>query len=215
MKKYMVFAAVLCLCLFISACTSHGDRESAESGQRLITTPVTGWPENDYTREIVQPECGIPDYTVTDESGSFFAVFLKDVTRRQGEQYVTVLQSDGYELVAQANNDASAGILLEKGGVHVHISLSENVLGIYLTFDDNKKAPAGKIPAGAFCRSDYAVRRTASFTVRTRRAALFAVSTTLTNISTRPINRATRPFIQSSSPAMLPGMSVNTSQNPM
>ena len=41
-------------------------------------------------------------------------------------------------------------ILLEKGGVHVHISLSENVLGIYLTFDDNKKAPAGKIPAVAF-----------------------------------------------------------------
>ena len=91
MKKYMVFAAVLCLCLFISACTSHGDRESAESGQRLITTPVTGWPENDYTREIVQPACGTPDYTVTDGSGSFFAVFLKDVTRRQGEQYVTCL----------------------------------------------------------------------------------------------------------------------------
>ena len=69
------------------------------------------------------------DYT---DSGRY-AIFIKDISSKESEQYVQELKDSGYSEMDSAANDVSVGTMLEKGDAYLSVSYSDGVLGVLIT----------------------------------------------------------------------------------
>ena len=135
MKKFLF---LLC-CIICAVFLTVGCAPSVSATQALpdITRETIGaWPENEYTESIPRPEYGTPDFILSGESDGYdyYSVFLSDITREQGEQYVSVLKKGGFREIAADSEPASAGIALCKDTIHLGVSISDGALGLYISF---------------------------------------------------------------------------------
>lgn len=126
-RKLVLLLAALCLLLAGCGQEKQGGEESAP-----VREVITAWPENVWTEGVPKPAYGVPDYTLSGGNGEFYAVFLRDVTREQGEAYLDVLAAEGFTELAGEREPAAAGVLMEKGGLRVSVSISGGGLGIYI-----------------------------------------------------------------------------------
>lgn len=133
MKRFLSFClSALLACLVLAGCTYNDASENRPPAETPSMVSVSEWPDNPYTKAIPKPEVGTPDYVI-DGNDSFYAIFLKDLTLEQGKQYLEALKADGFEPVAGDGNQVAVGELLQKDGVCLGISISENILGIYIS----------------------------------------------------------------------------------
>ena len=135
MKKFLFLLCCIICAVFLTA----GCAPSVSATQALpdITRETIGaWPENEYTESIPRPEYGTPDFILSGESDGcdYYSVFLSDITREQGEQYVSVLKKGGFREIAADSEPASAGIALCKDTIHLGVSISDGALGLYISF---------------------------------------------------------------------------------
>ena len=98
-----------------------------------IIEPITTWPDNEDTRGVPRPIAGTPDVVIRDESAGYYSISLRDITREQGEQYVSDLKEYGFREIAGSGNSVSAGYLLQKGEIVLSVALSSNGLGILIS----------------------------------------------------------------------------------
>lgn len=129
MKRMSVL--FLCLALILAGCASNADPDAVSSA---VMAEIDAWPENEYTAGLSAPDTGTPNYTIADEEAGYFAVFYSDVSQQQGQQYVDALVADGFSVVADQENEVSAGLLLSKADTWLAISVSDGGLGIYISF---------------------------------------------------------------------------------
>ena len=83
------------------------------------------------------PENGTPDYVIESGDGGSYAVFLKDITRAEGEEYLRALEEAGYTVVQESGEGSALGALMQKDQVYVAISACEGGLGLYLSVPEN------------------------------------------------------------------------------
>lgn len=132
--KWFLYIILFALCITAAGCASPHSAGNPTPTEIPAIESIEKWPENSFTRSIPKPEHGTPDYVI-DGKGSYYAVFLKDITMQQGKQYAAALKADGFESVAGDENSVSIGQLWQKDEIYVGLSISEHVLGIYLASD--------------------------------------------------------------------------------
>ncbi len=95
--------------------TSANEEGKTDEGSSVIREELEEWPDNDYTRTIIEPVTGTMDYVLYDEEAGYYAVFfLKDITLEDGKQYIQLLQKNGFETVSSDSNFVATGELLQK-----------------------------------------------------------------------------------------------------
>lgn len=131
MKRLRCICLAFCLALALAGCTATPAESDTVSS--AVMADIDAWPENEYTDDLFPPQSGTPSYTVADEQAEYFSVFYSDITRQQGQQYVDALVADGFSVVADQENEVSAGLLLSKENIWLGISISDGGLGIYIS----------------------------------------------------------------------------------
>lgn len=101
----------------------------------VVKEEITEWPDNVYTQAIIKPEIGEMDYVLYDEQAGYYALFLKNVSLEEGTQYIQLLQENGFETVANDSNSVTIGEVLQKDDTGLSVSVSENVLALYITLN--------------------------------------------------------------------------------
>lgn len=134
MKRCCIILTVILFLAVGAGCSGNRTKDDAAISSSVIREEITEWPHNPYTDVIIQPESGTPDYALFQES-KFYAVFLKDITREEGERYVEKLIDNGYCRIAGVNETTSSSTLLQKDGVYLNISVAEQELGIYIALE--------------------------------------------------------------------------------
>lgn len=130
-KKLRRDMAVVGLLLMLSGCAPAGGVPSPNPVQQLIHS----WPHNAYTQMVPQPAHGAPMRVIRDERAGFYAIFLEDITRQQGEAYLDDLRAQGFERQIGDRNGVAIGQLWTKGTVTVSVSISDQTLGLYIHLD--------------------------------------------------------------------------------
>ncbi len=137
--------------LLIAACAlllSGCGGPQAEQNAAAVTE-VNAWPQNQYTEAIPQPPDGTPSAAVTPADGSYYAIFLRDITHRQSRDYLDLLEQDGFERVFSAEEKSSESAILQKDGISLHLAYSEETLGIYITMEQPASTEADEKRADA------------------------------------------------------------------
>lgn len=137
--------------LLIAACAlllSGCGGPQAEQNAAAVTE-INAWPQNQYTEAIPQPPDGTPSAAVTPADGSYYAIFLRDITREQSRDYLDLLEQVGFERVFSAEEKSSESAILQKDGVSLHLAYSEETLGIYITMEQPASAEADEKRADA------------------------------------------------------------------
>ena len=91
---------------------------------------VDEWPENKYTQEITPPPFGTPDYVLENKKNKSYAIFFKDMTPEQSEEYIEQLKADGFEETDDVGD--VIGRAFKKGDVLLSVSVSKDVMAIYI-----------------------------------------------------------------------------------
>ena len=130
--------------LLLSGCGGPQAEQTAAT-----VTEINAWPQNQYTEAIPQPPDGTPSAAVTPADGSYYAIFLRDITREQSRDYLDLLEQVGFERVFSAEEKSSESAILQKDGVSLHLAYSEETLGIYITMEQPASAEADEKRADA------------------------------------------------------------------
>ena len=128
-----VFVVLLAFCLI--GCGTNTSESDTEDVNAAIREEISEWPDNEYTKAILKPDVGEMDYTLSDENAGYYAVFLKNVTMEDSEQYIQLLKENGFESVSSDSNSVAIGEILKKGTTGLSVSASENVLALYITLN--------------------------------------------------------------------------------
>lgn len=124
---------ILCLILLLGGCSGERTHNQSPQSAAITKESIDEWPENFYTYGITPPAYGIPNYTILDENAGYYAIFIKDITREEGEQYINgLIKQEGWNKIAENDAAASLGISLQKNTVILNISVSDHELGIYI-----------------------------------------------------------------------------------
>ena len=119
----------------------NGDRRASrmESGARG-TGYLTQWPENAFTEKIIPPQAGAVDYALDDTASGRYAIFIKDISSKESEQYVKELKDSGYAELHASANEVSVGTMLEGEDAYLSVSYAEGVLGVVITLKEAAKS---------------------------------------------------------------------------
>lgn len=124
MNRFCRLSVVLCLLAAMTGC-------AARTEKTLIQQPVTAWPENEFTGQIVPPEAGTPSYMITDADGSFFCICYQEITREEGEAYLERLCDAGYSVTEWADED---NVLLQRENTYLSVSCTDGALVVSISF---------------------------------------------------------------------------------
>mgnify|MGYP004733248785 CR=1 FL=1 len=133
-----LFLAVLLVCSLFTGCSAKRDYIGELGNTAWDVTGaepeyLTQWPDNAFTEKIVQPQSGSVDYVLDYTDSGRYAIFIKDISSKESEQYVQELKDSGYSEMNSAANDVSVGTMLEKGDAYLSVSYSDGVLGVLIT----------------------------------------------------------------------------------
>ena len=79
------------------------------------------------------------DYVLDYTDSGRYAIFIKDISSKESEQYVEELKNNGYSEIHSNADDTAAGVMLESDYAYLSISYSDDVLGILITLRDDTK----------------------------------------------------------------------------
>ena len=96
----------------------------------------TQWPENAFTEKVTEPQSGTIDYVLDSSDSGRYALFLKDISAKEGERYIQALKDMGYTEVRSASNQVSIGTLLDRADASLSVSCAEGVLGVLITLKE-------------------------------------------------------------------------------
>ncbi|MBU5625979.1 hypothetical protein KQI82_03370 [Oscillibacter sp. MSJ-2] len=125
MKKLLRLTLIL---LLLGGCAGPDSSSGPSSSPGMEMEAIDQWPDNAYTELLPEPETGTPDYVI--EGDGTFAVFWKDITREQGEEYLGALEDSGFNQAAGESEEESAAFLMQKDGASVAVSICEGTLGL-------------------------------------------------------------------------------------
>lgn len=94
---------------------------------------LTEWPQNVFTEKILPPQNGMVDYVLDYADSDRYAVFVRDISSEESEQYIKELKDFGYSEVHSDGNDVSVGTVLESEEAYLSISYSDGELGVLIT----------------------------------------------------------------------------------
>lgn len=138
MNKLRVIRLLLCIVLavFIGGC-SFKNKEAVHSEGKLEDSIlfINEWPENRFTETIPEPSVGKVDYVIDDSSNGKYAIFYSDISMDEAKSYIEELKGIGYHSVTDENEDVAIGTLLKRDAVMVSVSVSEGILGIYISIE--------------------------------------------------------------------------------
>lgn len=137
-QTIIVIALIVALSGYGKNSVSIPDGSKFDAGT-AVKEEITEWPDNIYTQAIIKPKTGVMDYVVYDEQAEYYALFLKDVSMEEGEQYIQSLQENGFVTAASDSNSIAVGEVLQKDNIGLCVSVSENVLGLCITLNDEKR----------------------------------------------------------------------------
>lgn len=128
----LCMVAVGCILATLSGCAPAEDLEQRAPAPSFIQ--LDRWPENEYTKHIPKPQDGEPDYAIFDALSGYYAIFLSDITRIEGERYIENLRQEGFIPRHIDAGEVNIGTILEKSGVYVGVSASDHGMGLYIAF---------------------------------------------------------------------------------
>lgn len=129
MKKRMIIVTVIAAAVIAAAMALY----FALKPGGIVAERIEAVPENKYTENITMPEYGTPEYVLDNSKDGSYAIFYKDITREQSEEYLEKLKAEGFETVENDTDTASMGTVLKKDNTTLSISISRDILGIYIT----------------------------------------------------------------------------------
>ena len=97
---------------------------------------LTQWPDNAFTEKIVQPQSGMIDHVLDYTDSGRYAIFIRDISLEESEQYVKALKGAGYAEMHSAGNNVSVGRMLESDEAYLSVSYSDGVLGVVITLKE-------------------------------------------------------------------------------
>ncbi len=129
MKKFLAAAVLLVLLAAAAGICAYGARSGGSKPSGGLPTleweSIDAWPENVYTSSVPRPESGTPySATVCDESAGYFSVAFH-AAREQGDEYVALLRSSGFEPLEHADESGASAELLQNGDATVSVAVSD------------------------------------------------------------------------------------------
>lgn len=94
------------------------------------------WPDNKFTEKIPLPQSGTLDYVLDYTDSGRYAIFIKDISSTESDQYISELKNAGYSKVHSDESKVSVGIALTRSDAYLSVSYSENELGILITLQE-------------------------------------------------------------------------------
>lgn len=136
----ILISAVLAALLVCSSFTGCSAREEPTDA-RGMAWDLSGaepeylmqWPDNAFTEKIVQPQSGTIDHVLDYTDSGRYAIFIRDISLEESEQYVKALKGAGYAEMHSAGNNVSVGRMLESDEAYLSVSYSDGVLGVVIT----------------------------------------------------------------------------------
>ena len=136
---WFVLAALLALLLF-TGCSAREERTAAHGMAWDLSGAepeyLTQWPDNAFTEKIVQPQSGTIDHVLDYTDSGRYAIFIRDISLEESEQYVEALKDAGYAEIHSAGNNVSVGRMLEGVAAYLSVSYSDGVLGVVITLKE-------------------------------------------------------------------------------
>ena len=149
-KFFRFIVLMLCLVLLLSGCGTSvtgvlngpnpfGDPEKTKLLNELMqnTEPQynTGWPENEFTAHIPCPDIGTVDHIYDYTPAGRFEIAVHEISRADSDAYIKALTENGWVIIASADEEYSAGTMLQKGEeeVYLNIATTDDAMGILIT----------------------------------------------------------------------------------
>lgn len=85
---------------------------------------------------MTEPQSGTIDYVLDSSASGRYALFLKDISAKEGERYIQALKDMGYTEIRSASNQVSIGTLLDRADASLSVSCAEGVLGVLITLKE-------------------------------------------------------------------------------
>ena len=132
MNKF-ILAVLLFFCFWgiLTGC-SISDTETESPINSILKVDTDQWPKNQYTQNLPQPQAGTIDSILWDKNAKYYAIFLNNITKKQGQAYLEQLKEEGFQEIAWEENAAAGGVLLQKDSVMLSISISNQEMSIYI-----------------------------------------------------------------------------------
>lgn len=143
-RHILFFLSMLLVCALFTGCSAKKKyaaepRNGAWNAANAEPEYLTQWPANALTEKIVQPQNGAVDYALDYTDSGRYAIFMKDISLEESEQYVKALKDKGYAEINSAANDVSVGTTLESNDAYLSVSYADGVLGVVITLRENIK----------------------------------------------------------------------------
>lgn len=133
-----LFLAVLLMVSLFAGCAAEqddADEFSKATWDLADAKPeyLTEWPDNVFTEKIPRPRGGTIDYVLDYTDSGRYAIFVKEISSEESDQYVKTLKSNGYSEMHSDANGVSVGIMLKSKDAYLSVSYADGVLGILMT----------------------------------------------------------------------------------
>jgi len=141
MKRFtsiLLAALLLTLCVLTGCSNKNNLDNNTQSAWNLADAEpiyVTEWPENDYTSQVVKPEHGEIDYVFDLSDSGRYALFLKEISEEESNEYINRLKQSGYSEIISKGNEVSLGTMLKKDNTILSIALSDGILAMMITIE--------------------------------------------------------------------------------
>ena len=143
-KLTLLFGVILLVCTLFTGCSTKKDSINKLNNTAWDITSakpeyLTEWPDNGFTDTIAQPQNGTVDYVLDCTDFGKYAIFIKDISLEESNQYVEELKSNGYSEMHATANDTAVGLVLESDKAYLSVSYSDSILGILITIREGTK----------------------------------------------------------------------------
>lgn len=130
-KFILTMLFFFCFISILTGC-SISNIETESTVNPILKEDIDQWPKNQYTQNLPQPQAGTIDSILWDKNAGYYAIFLNNITKKQGQAYLAQLKEEGFQEIAWKENAAAGGALLQKDAIMISISISNQELAIYI-----------------------------------------------------------------------------------
>lgn len=130
--KWSILALLLAVLAILSACSP---REAAWQATDAEPIAVSQWPENDFTAQIFPPQNGEIDFVYDYSAANRYALSFRNLSMEDAAEYVNALKAAGFAEITSEANDASAGVMLQKGNTTLSITYSQDAMIVLIALN--------------------------------------------------------------------------------
>src|SRR5699024_6903796 len=132
MKK--VFLLAITLMFFCVSCSSGGGNSSSSPNANVATPEIINtiqWPEDKNTSGVPIPDSGVITQVITAHDRRYTAVTLEEISQEEADEYLKVLEDNGFYIQAIASED-----MTEEGDVSIGTSYTNDTTGVNVAYFD-------------------------------------------------------------------------------